>query len=114
MRETGRMLLFKSRFFPAIRQGRKRQTIRFWRRRIVRPGQIHRVPGLGYLRVLQVEEIRPEGLTGEDAAADGFSSVEALREELGRLYDRARRRGRRCYRVRFEYLGPARPASPPG
>jgi hypothetical protein len=103
------MLLFKRKFQTAIRTGAKTQTVRFWRRQIVRPGDVHFAPGVGYLRVNGVEETSVARLTEADAQADGFASLVALKEELDRIYSRDGRQGRRCYRITFEYLGPSRP-----
>jgi hypothetical protein len=103
------MLLFKRKFREAIRSGTKTQTIRLWRRQIVRAGDVHFAPGVGYLRVLAVGQVTLDELTEEDARADGFASLTALRAELQRLYGAAAERDRRCYRIAFEYLGQSRP-----
>jgi len=104
------MLLFKRKFQEAIRSGRKTRTVRLWRGRHVRPGDVHFAPGVGYLRVLAVEEVTLDELTEEDARADGFTSLTALKAELDRLYAQAARGSRRWYRIAFEYLGGSRPA----
>jgi len=103
------VLLFKRKFQAAIRDGTKTQTVRLWRRQIAWPGQVRTAPGVGYLRVLAVDEIALDDLTETDATADGFESLAALRAELDGLYDEDARRTRRCYRVTFEYLGQKRP-----
>lgn len=52
------MLLFKRKVLPAIRRGEKTQTIRLWRWRLMRAGQRSYIPGAGYIRVDQVEQVR--------------------------------------------------------
>jgi hypothetical protein len=101
------MLLLKKQFFPAVRSGAKTTTLRYWRRRQARPGSVHRVPGLGRVRIESVEPLGARTLTEDDARADGFDSLEALRETLDHLYPRRRREGRTLYRVRFTFLDPA-------
>jgi hypothetical protein len=104
------MLLFKRKFQAAITSGQKTQTIRLWRRRRVRVGDVHFAPGVGYLRLVEVGEVALEDLTEEDARADGFESLAALRAELRDLYGEGTQGGRRCFRIAFEYLGRDRPA----
>ena len=103
------MILFKRKFQEAIRSGAKTQTIRFWRQALARPGELHKVPGVGYLRIREVAEVSVEALTEADARADGFESLAALKEELGRLYGGALRDGRRCFRIAFEFVGKEKP-----
>ncbi len=99
------MLLFKKEFLPAIRQGRKRQTIRLWPYRRMRPGQRSYIPGVGPIRIVAVEPIRLEELTEEDARADGFESLEQLHQALRRIYAQADSgKNYQPYRVRFELL----------
>ncbi len=100
------MLLMKKRFFDAIRGGTKTTTLRYWRRRRVRPGSVHKVPGLGAVSVDSVEEVSPEDLTDADARADGIEDLAALMQMLAELYPPAERQGRTLCRVRFRY--PAR------
>ncbi len=100
------MLLFKKRFLSAIRSGQKRQTIRIWKFRRMRPGQRSYIPGVGYIRVLKVEAIELDQLTDEDALADGFPSADALCRELHELYPDGSTSGRKAYRVTFELTDP--------
>jgi hypothetical protein len=95
------MLLFKKRFLPAIRSGEKTQTIRLWKYRRLRAGQRSYIPGVGYIRILHVEEILLEQLTDDDARPDGFESAEALRAELKALYSAHLESGYGAYRIRF-------------
>ena len=124
-------LLFKHRFFGPIRAGAKTQTLRWWRRPMVRAGRLVAVPHLGGGR-LRIKSVRPLGglaeLTESDAAADGFASLADLLAELRAMYpalsDRPGRLGRRgaaggdgpdsarrLYRVRFRFVAD-RGASP--
>ncbi len=45
------MLLFKKAFLPAIRAGRKTQTVRLWKHRRMRTGQQSYIPGAGHIEV---------------------------------------------------------------
>jgi len=101
------MLLLKKQFFPAVRSGAKTTTLRYWHRRQARPGSVHLVPGLGRVRIESVEPANSRTLTEDDARADGFDSLKALREALDHLYPRSRRKLRTLYRVRFTLLDPA-------
>ncbi len=101
------MLFMKKKYFEAIRAGRKTMTIRYWRRRLVRPGQVCRVRGLGRLRIESIEQVNLADLTDEHAAAEGFDSVARLRQELLGLYpvlaDEAPGE-RQLFAIRFTYL----------
>jgi len=101
------MLFMKKKYFEAIRAGRKTMTIRYWRRRLVRPGQVCRVRGLGRLRIESIEPVKLAGLTDEHAAAEGFDSVAQLRRELLGLYPALAEEapaGRQLFAIRFTYL----------
>lgn len=100
------MLLFKKKFLDAIRMGRKTQTIRVWKVRHMRAGQLSYIPGVGYIRVDTVDEVALNELTDEDAIPDGFSSVQDLRAEIERLYTRDQLGARRVFRIRFHVLPP--------
>jgi hypothetical protein len=95
------MLLFKKKFLEAIRQGRKTQTIRLWKHRRMRAGQRSYIPGVGYIRVTAVEEVRLDGLTDADALPDGFESADTLWAEIAKLYPKQLAEGHRAYRVVF-------------
>ena len=101
----------KKEFFDAIRSGRKRATLRLWKRRRVLPGRLHTVPGLGKVRIDDVREVSLAQLTEADAEADGFASLVQLRTALDRIYgpaDLARVDGdgeaRKLYMVRFTFM----------
>ena len=96
------MILFKKKFLDLIRSGRKRQTIRIWPKRRLRPGQREFVPGLGLIRITAFESVRPEDLSEDDARLDGFESRAALLDELRSLYG-DRWDGLPCFRISFTY-----------
>ena len=98
------MLLFKKRFLDDIRAGRKTQTIRVWKVRHMRAGQLSYTRGVGYLRIDSVDEIALDELTDADASPDGFSSVQDLREEIQRLYNSDQLNNYRVFRIRFHVL----------
>lgn len=98
------MLLFKKKFLDAIRQGTKTQTIRLWKRRMMRAGQRSYIPGVGHVRIESIEAVTLDELTEEDARRDGFDTLAALRAEIESLYDPAVADGRQPYRVRFTVL----------
>jgi len=100
------MLLFKKKFLPAIRSGEKTQTIRLWPWRRMRAGQRSYIPGIGYIRIEQVEEVRLEQLTDEDAIPDGFATADALRAEIDDIYGEKIAAGYQAFRVVFRVLAP--------
>jgi hypothetical protein len=100
------MLLFKKKFLAAIRNGTKRQTIRLWKHRRMRPGQRSYIPGAGYIRVLTVDEVALDALDDEDARLDGFETADQLRAEIAALYPQQAATGHRAYRVVFQLLPP--------
>ena len=108
------MLLMKKEFFPAIRAGEKTTTLRYWCRRMVRPGSRHRVRGLGQVWVRDVRMVHLAELTDADAQADGFADLAGLHAVLKRIYPSMRAAGggsdRRLYQVRFTYVHEAPPA----
>jgi len=98
------MLLMKKEFYPAIRDGRKTTTLRFWRRSMVQPGRVVRIRGLGRLRIARVRAVRLEDLTEGDAKADGFDDLNDLRRTLDALYPPEERQDRTLYQVHFTYI----------
>jgi len=105
-------LLFKKCFFDAIRAGTKRTTLRRWTTARLKPGQRAFTPGVGFLRIESVDIVDIDALKKSDAAADGFSSVRAMRKMLGELYPDAagNRDGRAWFRITFK-VAPADVAS---
>ena len=105
-------LFFKKPLQQAIRDGRKRTTIRRWRaeRPGMRAGQRVYSPGLGWLTIEEVEPVDLEALADADARADGFDTAAGLRDVLLSLYPHHGADGKRWFRVSFqvEALTPAR------
>jgi hypothetical protein len=95
------MLLMKKVFFEAIRSGGKTTTLRYWRRRQVRPGSLQTIRGLGKVRIDEATCVKFADLTDADAQADGLADLKALKTALHDLYPPARREGRKLYLVRF-------------
>ena len=98
------MLLFKKKFLDAIRNGTKTQTIRMWKRRMLRAGQMSYIPGAGYIRIVAVDAVALDTLTDDDAQPDGFASIGELRREIDRIYPQPWSPGLAAYRIRFERL----------
>jgi len=98
------MLLFKKKFLPAIRSGEKTQTIRLWKYCRMRAGQRSYIPGVGYIRITDVEEVRLDRLTDDDARPDGFATAAELRAEIDALYAPQLAAGYQAYRIRFQRL----------
>lgn len=100
------MLLFKKKFLEDIRAGRKTQTIRVWKFRHMRAGQLTYTPGVGYIEITEVKPVTLEELTDADAVPDGFANAEDLRAEIRRLYSPEQLRERKVFRLRFRVLPP--------
>lgn len=98
------MLLFKKKFLPAIRAGEKTQTIRLWPFRRMRAGQRSYIPGVGYIRIEQVETVELDQLTDADAVPDGFETADALRAEIQSIYADKLSKGYEAFRVVFRVL----------
>jgi hypothetical protein len=110
-------LFFKKPLQLAIREGRKRTTIRRWPRERpgVRTGQRVFSPGLGWLLIDAVEAVDLAMLGDDDARADGFESAAGLRQILASLYPDHESDGRAWFRVNFsvERLRPLATADAP-
>ena len=98
------MLLFKKKFLPAIRAGSKTQTVRLWKHRRVRAGQRSYIPGVGYIRILTVDQVQLDDLTDDDARPDGFESAAELLAEIEQMYAEQIAAGYQAYRLTFELL----------
>jgi hypothetical protein len=104
------LLLFKKEFRAAIREGRKRTTLRRWKVARVRAGSRAFAPGVGWLVIEEVESIEHLRLLKiEDARADGFASRAQMTRALRELYPAkmCREDGRMWFRVRFRLERPA-------
>ena len=98
------MLLMKKVYFQAIRSGAKTTTLRYWRRRQVRVGSVHKIRGLGLIRIEDVRRVEPNDLTDAHARADGFTSLSELMAALDAMYPPADHEGRELYLVEFTFL----------
>ena len=96
-------LFFKKPLQVAIREGRKRTTIRRWpaARPGLRAGQRVFSPGLGWLNIDAVEPVEIDTLGDDDARADGFETSAGLRRVLLELYPDHTGDGKAWFRVRF-------------
>ena len=103
-------LFFKKALQVAIRDGRKRTTIRRWDRPQVRVGEEAFAPGLGWLAIERVEPIDLDALGDADPRADGFGSLGELRGVLLGLYPDHASDGKRWFRVCFSLSRPIAPA----
>jgi hypothetical protein len=97
-------LFFKKPLQDAIRDGRKRTTIRRGRagKPALRAGQRVFSPGLGWLTIERVQPVDLEALADADARADGFDTAVDLREVLLSLYPHHAADGKRWFRVAFQ------------
>jgi hypothetical protein len=94
-------LFFKKPLQDAIREGRKRTTIRRWDRPRLHAGQQAFAPGVGWLAIERVEPVDLATLADADAVADGFASLRELRQVLLELYPDHARDGKDWFRVCF-------------
>lgn len=94
-------LFFKKPLQTAIREGRKRTTIRRWDRPRLRAGGRAYAPGVGWLTIESVEPVDLSALGDDDARADGFDSLGALRAALASLYPDQAGDGKTWFRVCF-------------
>ena len=105
-------LFFKKSLQDAIREGRKRTTIRRWARARLQAGQEAFAPGLGWLAIDQVETVDLEALGDCDARADGFESMGELRRALAALYPDHADDGKHWFRVCFTLARLVAPPTP--
>ena len=101
------VLLLKKHLVDLVREGKKRQTLRFWTRPIVSEGQVSYTPGLGRMLIKRIDLIRDiSELTQTDAQADGFRDLPELLAELHRIYPVIPPAGKKLYRIIFEWPVP--------
>lgn len=98
-------LLFKKKFHEAIKSGKKTQTIRLWDKCWVKEGRQYRVHNLGVVRVTRIDRVRVSELTERDAKLDGFVTRDELFEEIRKIYKLKSLGAKKCYRIRFTFLG---------
>ncbi len=91
-------------FFDAIRSGAKTATLRYWRSPRVRVNTVHRVPGLGRVRIEDVRNVEFSQLTDHDAQVDGFHNLSDLCKAMDKLYPNESRGGRELYQIRFTFI----------
>ena len=94
-------LFFKKPLQDAIRDGRKRTTIRRWATPRVRAGQRAYAPGVGWLAIERVEPVDLNSLSDSDAVADGIENAHVLRAVLTGLYPDHETDGKAWFRVSF-------------
>lgn len=68
----------------------------------MRPGQRSFIPGVGYIRVIAVEQVELDSLSDADAKPDGFETADSLRAEIARLYPKQLADGHQAYRILFK------------
>lgn len=104
-------LFFKKALQAAVLAGTKTTTIRRWDRARLKSGGRAWAPGVGWLSIDLVERITLSTLTADDARADGFPSVTALRAVLKECYPDTRSDGKKWYRIRFRLRSAENPPS---
>lgn len=70
----------------------------------MKAGQRSYIPGIGSIRIEQVEQVDLEQLTDADAVPDGFDTADALRTEIATIYADKIASGYQSYRVVFRVL----------
>ena len=70
----------------------------------MRAGQRSYIPGVGYIRVEQVDGVELEQLNDADAIPDGFETADALRAEIRSIYSDKVKEGYEAYRIVFRVL----------
>jgi len=106
------MLLLKRHLIDLVRAGKKRQTIRLWKTRRLRPGQIAFTPGLGRLKIIAIDQLASlSALTAADARADGFASKKSLLAEIRAIYGTPLPTDRLIFRIQFQWPLPAADAA---
>ncbi len=100
------MLLMKKKFFDAIRREAKTTTVRYWRWAHVKAGSLHKVRGLGVLRIDNIRPIDAADLTDADAQNDGFADLPSLLDALDELYPPEKRDGRQLFKINFTLVPP--------
>jgi hypothetical protein len=92
-------VLFPRWQWPGVEDGSITVAFRRWKRPTVKAGGNLRSPG-GYLAIDGVDPIGQGEITGEDLAASGYDSLDALLADLGPPEP-----GRTLYRIRFRVEG---------
>lgn len=95
-------MLFEARFGEPVRSGAVTVTFRRWKRRQAVAGNVYRT-AIGRIRVTGVATVDPSSLTGHDATAAGYASVDDLVADLRGTPDLP------LYRIDFEPVPEADP-----
>ena len=81
------MLLFEGRYREALLAGTKTATLRHWKHRLVREGQLVRTNLKGiWLHIGTIRSVTPAEITDTQARADGFANRAALLAALTARY----------------------------
>jgi hypothetical protein len=99
------LLTFKEKFRPLIREGRKTQTLRLWKKCPFQPGQVTMSPKLGRVKIISVERALLSRLSEKDAFQEGFETIEQLINSVKEIYSLKRIADVECFKIRFTYLG---------
>ena len=70
----------------------------------MRAGQRSYIPGVGYIRIDEVETVGLDQLTDADAVPDGFATASELRAEIEAIYTDKLDAGYQAFRVVFHIL----------
>jgi hypothetical protein len=99
------LLAFKEKFRPLIRQGRKTQTLRLWKKCPFQPGQVIMSPKLGKVKIISIERVLLSNLSEKDAFQEGFDALDELIKSIKEIYSLKRIANVECFKIRFAYLG---------
>lgn len=99
------LLTFKERFRPLIREGRKTQTLRLWKKCPFQPGQVTISPKLGKVKIVSIERVMLSKLTEKDALQEGFDALDQLIKSVKEIYSLKKIADVECFKIRFTYLG---------
>jgi hypothetical protein len=99
------LLAFKGKFRPLIKEGKKTQTLRLWKRCPFQPGAVVLSPKLGKVRINSVEKTLLSELSQDDAVQEGFEEIEQLVKSIKEIYSLKRIANVECFKIRFTYLG---------
>lgn len=96
-------LSFSKDYRRLVKEGKKTQTIRYWKRPLLKKGELCRSADIGIIEVTSVDRIELSSLSEQDAHREGFKSLNDLLRVLRRIYG-VSKEGYSFYRVRFRLL----------
>ena len=99
------LLTFKNKFRPPIRESKKTQTLRLWKRCPFAPGAVVLSPKLGKVKINSVKKTLLSKLSQDDAVQEGFERIEHLLKSVREIYSLKRIVNVECFKIRFTYLG---------